>query len=162
MGKIGSVTDFKDDLKPLGRAGWLNLDARQKQQAANAFIASALTKNWDLVGMQHDNIAKDAKGDLHIVDTGGSFSFRAMGDHKDFDSDANMEINNFLNPEKTSGRVYRPLVKENPELFRNAAKQLRNIGKADFEKATAGMKDSAATVATLMARRQKILERFGV
>ena len=161
-GKTGSVTRWKDDIKPLGHHGWKNLDDRQKQQAANTFIASALTKNWDLVGLAHDNMAKDANGDLHIVDTGGSFHFRAQGEHKDFDSNANSEIDNFLNPAKTSGRVYRPLAQSNPEMFREAAKKLRHVNRDDFVKATAGMKDNEKVADTLMERRKVIMERFGV
>lgn len=161
-GRIGSVTEWKDDLKPLGKQGWVNLDDRQKQQAANAFIASALTKNWDLVGLSHDNIASDKNGDLHIVDTGGSFNFRAQGEHKDFDGDPMPEIKNFLNPEKTSGRVYRPLAVAQPELFKNAAKKLRTVSREDFEKATEGMKDQKQIVDNLMARRKVIMDLFKV
>src|ERR1035437_1317953 len=161
-GKTASVTEWKDDIKPLRKEGWDHLDDKQKQQAANLFIGSALTKNWDLVGLSHDNICKDKNGDLRLVDSGGAFSYRAQGDQKDFDTDANTEINNFLNREKTSGRVYRPLAKAQPELFRNAAKQLRHISRGDFVKATTGMKDQDKVVDTLMARRTSIMERFHV
>ena len=161
-GKVGSVTAWKEDIKPLGKSGWANLDDKQKQQAANIFVASALTKNWDLVGLTYDNMAKDKNGDLHIVDTGGSFSFRAQGEHKDFDSNPNAEINNFLNPEKTSGRVFSPLMKSSPEIFVIAAKRLRHISKDDFEKATIGMQNQSTIVNTLMERRKSIMERFGV
>ena len=161
-GQTGSVTEWKDDIKPLRREGWLHLDDRQKQQAANAFVASALTKNWDLVGLAYDNMCKDKNGDLRIVDTGGSFNFRAMGDHKDFDGDANKEIDNFLNPEKTSGRVFRPLAQANPQMFRTAAKQLRHVNRDDFVKATEGMKDQQKIVDTLMERRASIMTRFHV
>ena len=161
-GKTGSVTAWKDDIKPLGSRGWAAMDDKQKQQAANIFVASALTKNWDVVGQVYDNMCKDKKGDIHIVDTGGSFSFRAQGEHKDFDGDANKEIDTFLNPEKTSGRVFGPMMKNEPTLFREAAKQLRHINRDDFVKATAGMKDQESVVNTLMSRRTSIMTRFHV
>jgi len=161
-GDIGSVTEWKDDLKPLGREGWRNLDDKQKQQAANTFMASALTKNWDVVGMVYDNMCKDKKGDIHIVDTGGSFSFRAQGEHKDFDNDANKEVDNFLNPEKTSGRVFSKLMKSNPEMFTEAAKRLKTITRDDFVKATHGMKDQSSVVDTLMERKKVLMGRFKI
>jgi hypothetical protein len=163
-GKLASVTAWNDNLKPLGRAGWEDLDNRQKQQAASLFMASALTKNWDLVGLSYDNIAKDKKGDLHIVDTGGSFNFRAMGEHKDFDADANKEVDTFLNPEKTSGRVFKPLMQSNPEMFRNAARKLKTLTREDFEKtlSTTDMKDQKQIVDTLMQRRDVLIQRFKV
>jgi hypothetical protein len=161
-GKTGSVTAWNDDLTPLGRQGWANLNDTQKKQAASLFIASALTKNWDVAGLSYDNVAKDKDNNLHIVDTGGSFSFRAMGEHKDFDGDANAEIDNFLNPTKTSGRVFKPLMDSNPQAFREAAKALRHVTRDDFVKATEGMKDNVKVVDTLMQRRKSIMDRFGV
>lgn len=161
-GKTGSVTKWNDGIKPLGRHGWLMLDHKQKQQAVNAFMASALTKNWDVVGLAHDNLCKDKNGDLVLVDTGGSFQFRAMGEHKDFDVDANKEVTTFLNPEKTSGRVFRPLAIAHPELFLSAAAKLKTLTREDFVKATNGMQGSAKIVDTLLARRDSLVKRFNV
>lgn len=161
-GKLGSVTDWRDDLKQLGRAGWGTLNDKQKQQAANLFIGSALTKNWDTVGLSHDNICKDKDGNLKIVDTGGSFNYRAQGEPKDFNGDANLEIDNFLSPTKTSGRVFKPLYDAHKDMFVKAASQLKNITREHFEKATEGMKDQKQVVDTLMQRRQSIMDRFGV
>lgn len=161
-GKIGSVTKWRDDLKQLGLNGLKTLDDKQKSQAANLFIGSALTKNWDLFGMTGDNICKDKEGNLKIVDTGGSFNYRAQGEPKTFDGNANTEIDNFLNPEKTSGRAFGPLMKENKQLFVNAASKLKDITRNDFVKATHGMKDQKQVVDTLMQRRESIMTRFGV
>lgn len=162
-GKLASVTKWNSDLKPLGRQGWANMNDKQKQQAANIFMGSALTNNWDVVGLVHDNMCKNTKtGDIHIVDTGGAFKFRAQGGPKDFGGDANKEIDNFLNPEKTSGGVFSPMMKSNPEVFKKAAENLKGITKEHFEEATKGLKDQSQIVDTLMQRRKVIMDRFGV
>lgn len=161
-GKLASVTKWNSDLKPLGRQGWKNMDDKQKQQAANIFIGSALTNNHDVVGLVQDNMCKDSKNDIHIVDTGGAFKFRAQGGPKDFNPDANKEIDFFLNPEKTSGRAFGPIMKSNPEMFTKAAEPLKGITREHFEKATVGMKDQKQIVDTLMQRRDSIMARFGI
>lgn len=161
-GKLASVTKWNSDLKPLGVQGWKDMNDKQKQQAANIFIGSALTNNHDLTGLTYDNICKDSKGTLHIVDTGGSFKFRAQGGAKDFNPDANKEMDFFTSPEKTSGRVFGPLMKENKQIFVNSASKLKDITRDDFIKATEGMKDQKQVVDTLMQRRESIMNRFGI
>lgn len=161
-GKLASVTKWNSDLKPLGKQGWKDMNDKQKQQAANIFIGSALTNNHDLTGLVYDNMCKDSKGDIHIVDTGGAFKFRAQGGAKDFNPDANKEMDFFTSPEKTSGRVFGPLMKENKQIFVNAALKLKDITREDFIKATHGMDDQVSIVDTLMKRRQSIMDRFGI
>lgn len=156
-GKLASVSKWKD-VTPLGSGGWKNLNEKQVQQAANAFVASALTKNWDVVGLVHDNIGKTKDGNLAIIDTGGSFEFRAQGGHKDFDGDALPEIKAMLSLEKTSGRVYAPLLKSHPEAFQKAAERLKSLTPDQLKATIPNM--SPKIQQALLARRESILKHF--
>ena len=46
------------------------------------FAADVLTSNWDVVGLEHDNILVDKAGNPYRIDNGGTFTFRAMGGAK--------------------------------------------------------------------------------
>lgn len=159
-GKWASVSKWKE-VKELGYEGWSKLTPKQVQQAADAFVASALTKNWDVVGLTYDNMGTTKKGDLAIMDTGGSFKYRAMGGDKKYDADPTAELKAMQDPEKTSGRVYGPLMKKHPEAFKAAAVKLAAIPNAAIREAAATMKDtSLGSIA--IRRKQAILRYFGV
>jgi hypothetical protein len=85
-GKHGVMTEWNPNLKNVNTKSKLN--HTQKKQIAKLYHASVLTKNWDLVGLEHDNLGINTKtGHVHIQDTGGSFNFRAQGGHKNYDKD---------------------------------------------------------------------------
>lgn len=86
-GQTAVVTKWRDDLTPVRKNDYAALTDAQKHDLANHFHAAVLTKNWDTVGLEYDNVAQDKEGKLHTLDTGGSFNFRAMGGHKPFESD---------------------------------------------------------------------------
>ncbi|MFM0165736.1 NUDIX hydrolase [Paraburkholderia sediminicola] len=48
----------------------------------DGFAVDAWLANWDVVGLQHDNLLEDENGDAVRVDVGGSLVFRAQGDPK--------------------------------------------------------------------------------
>lgn len=159
-GRTGSVSEWQE-VEPLGSEGWTKLDERQVQQAANAFVASALVKNWDVVGLAHDNMGKTKSGDLAILDTGGSFKHRAMGEPKPYNNDPIPEIQGMLDTTKTSGRVFAPLLKAHPEAFKAAAERLKSIPDDDL-KAIAGTMRDEALPAAIIGRKASILKYFGV
>lgn len=84
-GRTAVATSWRDDLKPLAHHEYNDMSDHEKHSLSKHFHAAVLTKNWDTVGLGLDNIAKDKHGDFHTLDTGGSFSFRAQGGHKDYD-----------------------------------------------------------------------------
>ncbi len=97
-GKHGVKTDWKEGLETVNPR--TNLTPEHKKQIGRIFNGSVLTKNWDVVGLEHDNLGIDKKtGNVHILDTGGSFNFRAMGGHKDYGSDI-AEHRSLRDPEK--------------------------------------------------------------
>lgn len=101
---------------------------KHPKEAANLFISSVFTQNWDVVGLKYDNIVFTKKG-LKVVDTGGSWTHKAMGGAKPYDPLAN-EFKNFLNPNVNaqSASVFKD-VWTNPEALaqaRQAAAWLRS------------------------------------
>jgi hypothetical protein len=156
-GKLASVSSWKD-VKQFGQSGWKTLTPEQVQQTANAFVASALVMNWDVVGMTHDNMGTDASGKVHIMDTGGSFQFRAQGEPKAFTGDATPELKAMVNPEKTSGRVYGPLMAKHREKFVAAAQKLKDLPDAQLLEAVKGL----GVDKEILSRKASILKHFGL
>lgn len=56
------------------------------KQLQDGFTMDALLANWDVIGLDSDNILIDAAGVAWRVDNGGAFMFRAQGAHKRFDA----------------------------------------------------------------------------
>lgn len=74
-----AVQDKKGNLgKTVGR----NVTPEVSKQAQKGFAADALASSWDVFGLTGDNVITDAKGNLHRIDVGGSFRFRAQGGDK--------------------------------------------------------------------------------
>ena len=55
-----------------------------KQELQKGFVIDALLANWDVIGLNRDNIVVRADGIPVRVDNGGSLEFRAQGGHKDY------------------------------------------------------------------------------
>ena len=76
------VSKFVDGT-PLG-----DLEGKAKEDAINDlkknFVMDAVLANWDVVGLNQDNVLVDKSGKAHRIDNGGSLDFRAMGKMKDF------------------------------------------------------------------------------
>ena len=53
-------------------------------ELAEGFMADALLANWDVVGLEMDNVLWDAHGVPFRVDQGGTFEYRAQGSPKEF------------------------------------------------------------------------------
>jgi hypothetical protein len=156
--KTGSASKWKE-VTPLGRSGWASLTDAQVQQAAYAFVASALTKNWDVVGMAYDNTGLTKDGNIAILDTGGSFKYRARGGPKPFGADPSPELQAMQDPCVPSGMVFGPLLKSHRAMFEQAARRLRDIPDAELMKATSVMTDEDLG-ASVLARKKAILDYF--
>lgn len=56
--------------------------AKVKKEIQKGFVADALMGNWDVVGLEADNILVDKKGKVWRIDNGGALNFRAQGAKK--------------------------------------------------------------------------------
>lgn len=126
-GKEALVTKRNPNLERLKPAEFATLDDKQKLQVAKMFMGAVLTKNWDVVGLEHDNIVRDkTTGDMVEVDTGGAMEFRAMGTHKDYGEDI-AEYASLKNTQYPAGQVFAPLFKNNPGLEQKALRAVQNL-----------------------------------
>ncbi|EMD0638830.1 hypothetical protein VPZ60_004246 [Salmonella enterica] len=61
------------------------------------FAVDAWLGNWDVVGLNKDNVQLKADGTVHRVDAGGSLMYRAQGKKKDFGPEV-IELKTLLDP----------------------------------------------------------------
>jgi len=126
-GRLIIANKWRDDLREA------TLDelhkAKHKVELRRAYQAAALTKNWDVVGMDMDNLVLNGKGKLTIVDSGGSFRFRAQGGAKEFWGGPVDELETLLNPSlnQSAARVFGKYTKD--ELLVGMKNNLSDITK---------------------------------
>lgn len=158
-GKVGVATKWQD-LQHLGPKGYHSsgetYDAQDPNELAKHFHAAILTKNWDTVGLEHDNLKKDAFGNLTTVDTGGSFRFRAMGGSKPYGDDIGEKASlvNGTNPQ--SADAFERLT---PQHLKNHS-ELRNLNHENVSRIfkEVGVNDPEEHTRNLLSRRDKLLE----
>jgi hypothetical protein len=153
---------------------WINAesDLRERlddpvylEKLQEGFAVDAWIANWDVAGSAYDNIVSDANSNPVRVDPGGALLFRARGEPKGgaFNDSAN-EIDTLAdgtNPQ--SAEVFGSMTEEQKK---KAAARLKWITPKEIEELV-GSQISDPNVAeslaqTLIARRQNILERFGL
>lgn len=126
-GRHAVVTKYNQNLEGMHPKHFEKLEPHQAKQIGRMYHAAVLTKNWDIVGLEHDNIMKHKKtGDLHSVDTGGAFHFRAQGGHKDYGSDI-VEHKSLRQDHLPSGHVFNHVFKNHPEAEKAGLDAVRKI-----------------------------------
>ena len=59
---------------------------RSSQEVRDGFVADAYLANWDVIGLEYDNIVESDDG-FYRIDNGGAMTFRAQGGSKKFVQD---------------------------------------------------------------------------
>lgn len=103
-GKTGVATKWSDDVSRV-HPNYHKWPEHDKHQLAKHFVAGVATKNWDAIGLEHDNVLRHKNGKLINGDLGGSFRFRAQGGHKDFGKDIS-EHDSLRNPHYPAGEAF--------------------------------------------------------
>lgn len=153
---------------------WINAesDLRERlddpvylEKLQEGFAVDAWIANWDVAGAVFDNVVSDGESNPVRIDPGGALLFRARGEPKGgaFNDSAN-EIDTLAdgtNPQ--SAEVFGSMTEEQKK---KAAARLKWITPEEIEELV-GSQISDPNVAeslaqTLIARRQNILERFGL
>ena len=123
-GRDAIVTPWNDKLGQMKPHEFDQLNPEQASQLAKMYHAAVLSKNWDILGLEHDNVIKNKEtGDLHAIDHGGAFHFRARGAPKPYGSDID-DHKSLMNNDQASGQVFRSLHKQYPEAIQNAAHEI--------------------------------------
>lgn len=127
-GKPSIVTPWNADVKtqePKKFQG--QLPEHQARHLARMYHAAVLTKNWDVVGLEHDNIVHNHKTDgLYSIDHGGSFDYRAQGGHKPYGPDIN-EHASLRDAHLPSGKVFNNLHKHHADIVKEEGQKLHKL-----------------------------------
>jgi HK97 family phage portal protein len=129
------VSEYLDGAKPLGS---LKGAAREKAIASlrENFAADALVANWDVVGLNEDNVLVKG-GEAYRVDNGGSLTYRAQGAEKKFgptvgeidslrSSDQGRPIFGSLKNEEVASQI-RKLASKRQKILRATPQPLRGV-----------------------------------
>lgn len=160
-GKHAVVTKYNDKIRPSDPSDYDNLKPRHAEQLGKMFHGAVLTKNWDIVGLQHDNIMRDKKGNFHAIDHGGAFHFRAQGGHKDYGPDI-AEHESIRHNEHASGHVFGEVDRQHPEAIKKAAESVKSIDDDHVHKlfANSGLENWKEMHKNFQARKQKLIDKY--
>jgi hypothetical protein len=163
-GKQALVTAWNDRLEQLSPHDFKKLSDTQNLQVARMYHAATLTKNWDVLGLVHDNLVRHKDtGEMVEVDTGGSFNFRAQGGHKDYGPDI-AEQKSLRNPQNASGDVFNHVFSKHPDLEKTSLDTIQHLDmgkvKGLFEKS--GLKNRTELYDNFAKRRTALLAHYGV
>ena len=97
-GKVAIASEWINDVKPMSVA-----EMEEHPTVRQNFVVDAWLANWDVVGLDTDNIVKGpAQGgtEAYRIDPGGSLVSRAQGKPKPFDVDTVPELKSMRDPSK--------------------------------------------------------------
>ena len=103
--KDAVMSDWIEDAGPMTFE-----DMKKHPDVRAGFAADAWLANWDVVGLQADNVVSGPGGKAYRIDVGGSLLFRAQGKGRDFPAHV-QEIETMRNPSisKQAGTVFNDL-----------------------------------------------------
>ena len=100
LGSGGSVTALTYPML----AGEIRRWNEPNAELAEGFVADALLANWDVIGLNQDNILWQGEVPIRL-DQGGTFEFRAQGERKDYGPEP-VELETMLGPKgQARGRM---------------------------------------------------------
>ncbi len=128
----------------------------------NGFVADVYLANWDVVGLQYDNIVRSSEGSLYRIDNGGSINFRARGEHKDFAAGKIEELDSMREKQYPAGKIFGALTDDDIRL--QAKTLVDSISESDIDDiiSRSGLSDEAALEirTALIARRGFLIEKL--
>lgn len=159
-GKLGVVTKWRTDTKKLAAADFSKLNKAQRNDVGRIYAGAVTAKNWDVVGMQYDNIVAGPGGKLVAVDQGAAFKFRAQGAAKPFGPDIaefSSLRNAQINPQ--SAKVFSAL---NADALKAAEKALLKLKPKALKKLfkDSGLPDADQLYEAFIARRDAMLAKL--
>jgi len=160
-GKLALVSKWRTDLKAMKAADMIS----HPSEMAKIFHASVLTKNWDVVGLEFDNVMLAKNGRLAMIDAGGSFKYRAQGGMKAYEVvPAEVKTLRDAQLNRQSASVFNAIFEKDAWLERDGAEGLLKLKKADvkksFEQAGFAKDEINDLTETLWKRRQALIDRY--
>ncbi len=160
-GKDAVSTKWNEHLHTMHGRDFEKLNPEQHKQIGKMYHAAILTKNWDIVGLEHDNIMKHSNGNLHAIDHGGSFHFRARGSSKDYGPDI-AEHKSLRNADNASGHVFNHVFKKDPEAERHGLEAVKKIDDNHVHKLfkESGLSNHEELHKNFMARKKALIDHY--
>lgn len=158
-GRHAVYSKWRDDLQPMHHSEFKSLSGAQHEQLGRIYHGAVLTKNWDVIGLAHDNVLKHRDtGEIHSIDHGGAFHFRARGGPKDFGPDVG-ELHSLRHNDDASGEVFGHVLKKDPNAL---AAGHEAVAKMDMKKmrdtfASSGLPNHAELFDSFSRRRDAIM-----
>jgi hypothetical protein len=141
MVQVNGQTAYASAIMPIKQLDQGSLRAAvhaNPEQAAAIHVASSITQNWDVVGLEYDNLVKNMDtGKLTVVDSGGSFTFRAQGAKKPYTPDAK-EFHSLQDETFQSGKVFKGIyhneraVEHGLKVARHLRDNAETLGRAPY------------------------------
>ncbi len=131
---------------------------------AAGFVADAWMANWDVFGLDYDNVVKTPEGGYLRVDAGGALFYRGMGNDKpQFGNTEVSEIQTMRNPEmaREAGVVFHELVSDAE--VKKQITQLQAVMTDEKIKEiveTSGISNSDEIIAALIGRRDWLVATY--
>ena len=161
-GHDGVSTEWNDYAKQMHPSEFKNLKPEHANQIGKMYHAAVLTKNWDIVGLEHDNILHDKKTDnLIAADHGGAMHFRAMGNSKNYDHGID-EKQSLRNPQNPSGQVFNHTFKTHPFAEMHGLEAVKNIDDNHIHSLfkNSGLKDWKSHHDAFKARKSALIKSY--
>ena len=164
-GKPSVMTLFRDDLKVTEPKFYFGkLTDGQIESIIRMYLGAILTKNWDIIGLEYDNVMVGEKGFLYSIDQGGAFTFRARGSRKEYGPDID-DFTSLRYNDGASGAVFSKVLAEvdNTTLVR-IAQNMFSLGRdleliREFEKS--GLSDWKNLFDTFTVRMDLLQKEIG-
>ena len=140
-GQTALMSDWIKDVQPMTFA-----EMGKHSDVRKNFVVDAWLANWDVVGLDADNIVKGPGKTAYRIDPGGSLTFRAQGKPKDFPATTVSELESMRNPATApqASKVFQNLTI--PEL-KAGAKALQGITDLDIDMAVDVVGKAAGPIA---------------
>lgn len=139
-------------------------DADIKKTTQEDFAVDAWLGNYDVIGLEYDNVLTDKDGNVTRIDAGGSLLFRAQGGtDKDFGPEAT-QIDSMRDPKenKQASEIFGDMTDEQ---IAESVKKVQAVSEEKIDELVdAAFPDDSETAeqlkTTLKARRQYLIDRF--
>lgn len=160
-GKHAVVTEWNDHLSQIKPKEFDSVTKEQAHDIGKMYHGAVLTKNWDIVGLVHDNIVKHKDGSLFAVDHGGSFHFRARGGPKHYDPDIG-EHDSLRNNSEASGHVFSSAFAQHPEAEHESLSAVKNMDDNHVHELfkNSGLSNWKELHNNFMERKSKLLNKY--
>lgn len=161
-GEKSVKTKWNEDVKPQHPSAYDKPSKKHAHQLGKMYHAAILTKNWDIAGLEHDNIVHNKKtGNLHAIDHGGAFHFRAQGAHKDYGEDI-AEKKSLRGNGQASGHVFDSAFKHHPEAEHKGLEAVKKIDDKHVHHLfkTSGLKNWKELHSSFVKRKENLIKSY--